>query len=53
MDGQVPVRWHYYLISDELGHQAAFAFHIEEKRADAFAKADELMIRSFRFLPEK
>jgi hypothetical protein len=48
-DGELPARWHYYLVSDELGRQVAFALRIDESKAEAFGKADELMIRSFRF----
>jgi hypothetical protein len=48
-DGELPARWHYYLVSDELGRQVAFALRFDESKADAFGKADEAMIRSFRF----
>ncbi|MGA2067136.1 MAG: hypothetical protein ABSG86_19320 [Thermoguttaceae bacterium] len=48
-NGEVPVRWHYYLVSDELGHRAVFALPIAEDKAEAFGKADEAMIQTFRF----
>ena len=31
--GDVPVHWHYYLVSDRQGHQAALAFTLEAEQA--------------------
>lgn len=47
---KMPIQWNYYLVTDEHGHRAAFAFTVEEGLVERFGKADEEMVRSFRFL---
>ncbi len=50
---QLPIQWNYYLVADEHGYQVAFAFTVEHKLVERFDKADEELIRSFRFLDLK
>ena len=50
---QLPIRWNYYLVADAHGHQVAFAFTVEQKLLERFGKADEELIRSFRFADPK
>jgi hypothetical protein len=52
-ESDIPTRWHYYLVFDPQGRQAAFAFRIEESKVEAFGKADEPLIQSFRFVEGK
>lgn len=50
---QLPIHWYYYLVADEHGHQVAFAFTVEYKLAERFDKADEELVRCFRFADPK
>jgi hypothetical protein len=50
---QLPIRWNYYLVADEHGHQVALAFTVEEKLLERFQNADEALIRSLRFVDPK
>jgi len=50
---ELPIQWNYYLVADEHGYQVAFAFTVEHKLVERFDKADEELIRSFRFLDLK
>lgn len=52
-DGESPAQWFYYLVSDAEGHQAALAFRIEEKRVEAFGRADKQIVRSMKFVEKK
>lgn len=52
-DGEVPVRWFYYLVTDETGRQAAFAIRVEESRLEAFGKAGDQLAGALRFVEEK
>jgi hypothetical protein len=52
-EGELPVRWNYYLVSDPEGRQIVFAFRIEEKRLEDFGKADEAFVHSLRFVEKK
>jgi len=52
-DGDAPVQWFYYHVADDAGHQAAFAFRIEAKNLDSFAKADETFLQTLRFTKEE
>ena len=52
-DNAVPVRWFYYLVSDPEGRQVMLAFRIEEKRLEAFGRADEPLVHSLRFVQKK
>ena len=49
-DGDVPVRWTYYHVSDPEGRQVTLAFRVEEKNLDAFGRADEALVQSLRFV---
>jgi hypothetical protein len=50
---QLPIRWDYYLVADEHGHQVVLAFTVEQQLLERFDKADEELIRSLRFLDPK
>ncbi len=52
-DHEIPVRWFYYLVSDPEGRQVTFSFRVEEKRLEAFGRADEQLVRSLRFVEKK
>jgi hypothetical protein len=52
-DGEVPVRWFYYLVSDPEGRQVTFSFRVEEKRLEQFGRADEQLVHSLRFVLKK
>jgi hypothetical protein len=47
---QLPIQWCYYLVANKEGRQVAFTFTVEQKLVESFDKADERLIRSFRFL---
>jgi hypothetical protein len=49
-DGDVPVRWSYYHVSDPEGRQVTLTFCVEEKNLDAFDRADDAMAQSVRFV---
>jgi hypothetical protein len=49
-DGDVPVRWFYYHVSDPEGRQVTLTFRIEEKNMDAFGNADDGLVESVRFV---
>lgn len=50
---KLPIQWNYYLLADENGHQVAIAFTVERQLVERFNKADEDLIRTFRFLDPK
>lgn len=52
-DGDVPVRWFYYHVSDPDGRQVTFAFRVEEKNLEAFGRADDALVQSLRFVEKK
>lgn len=47
---EVPMRWHYYRLSDSEGRQAVFAFSLEPSQQERLGQADRAMVESFRFL---
>ena len=49
----VPLQWHYYLVADERGRQAALTFTLKEQNLDAFGAAGDRLVRSLRFLDSK
>ena len=49
-DGDMPVRWFYYHVSDPEGRQVALAFRVEEKHLEAFGKADDALVQALRFV---
>jgi hypothetical protein len=52
-EGDVPVRWFYYHVSDPEGRQVVFAFRVVEKRLGQFGRADEQFVHSLRFMEKK
>ncbi|MDR1959018.1 MAG: hypothetical protein LBQ54_08250 [Planctomycetaceae bacterium] len=55
VDGTVkdmPLRWVYYLISDQDGNQAILAFVIQADMLEVFDKSDIELVRSFRLTPK-
>ncbi len=46
----LPIQWHYYLVADKHGRQAALAFTVQEQDVEAFDKAGERLVRGLRFL---
>jgi hypothetical protein len=52
-EGEVPVRWFYYHVSDPEGRQVVFAFRVEEKWLEQFGPADEPFVHSLSFVEKK
>lgn len=50
---ELPIRWIYYLVADKHGHQVVFAFVLESRLQEMFAKADERLVSSVRLLDPK
>ena len=51
--GDLPFRWHYYLVADRYGRQVSLVFTVKEQNLDAFDKAGERLVRGLRFLEPK
>lgn len=49
----VPIRWHYYLVTEEQGRQVAFAFTVEQSLAEGLSPSDQQMVDSLRFAAPK
>jgi hypothetical protein len=49
-DGDEPVEWHYFLLTDKQGHQMTLVFRVEDKHAEKFGKAGERLVKSVRFV---
>jgi hypothetical protein len=47
---ELPIQWHYYLVADKHGRQAALAFTVKEQNLEAFDKAGERLVRGLRFV---
>ncbi len=47
----LPIQWRYYLVADEQGHQAVFAFTLESELAKQLAEADQELVSSLEFTP--
>jgi hypothetical protein len=47
---ELPIQWNYFHLGDQLGHQAVFAFTLEQDLAERFADADQAIIASVQFL---
>lgn len=45
----LPIQWHYYLISDREGHQAVFAFTVESDLVERLGDADEALAGTIEF----
>ena len=55
-DGQshdVPIRWIYYMLADQYGHQAVFAFVVEGNLIERFGRSDQQLLDSVRLLNRK
>lgn len=48
---EIPIRWHYYLVTEEQGRQVAFAFTVEKSLAEGLSPGDQQMVDSLRFAP--
>jgi hypothetical protein len=46
---ELSINWHYYLVSDEAGHRATFAFTLEEDLSDRLGTSDARMVNSLQF----
>jgi hypothetical protein len=56
VDGQssdVPIRWIYYMLADQFGRQAVFAFVVEGNLIDRFGTADEELLETVRLIDRK
>lgn len=49
----LPIQWHYYLVSDQDGHQAVFAFTVETDLVQRLGDADEALAATIEFAPTK
>jgi hypothetical protein len=52
VEGQIsdlPLHWHYYLVTDEAGHAAVLAFTVENELVPRLAEADGELVASLRF----
>ncbi len=47
----LPIQWNYFLVADNEGHQAVFAFTVETELVERFATADKSILATLRFLP--
>ncbi|MEN6493892.1 MAG: hypothetical protein ABFD16_06335 [Thermoguttaceae bacterium] len=43
----LPIQWIYYYVADRYGHQAVLAFTVEGRLVETFAKADDVLLRTF------
>lgn len=46
---ELPIRWIYYHVADQEGHQAALTFTVEQRLLEQFADADKPMIAALKF----
>jgi hypothetical protein len=49
----LPIEWHYYLVANERGQQAAFAFTIDAGLARRLSSVDKLLVNQLRFADPK
>lgn len=49
----LPIAWHYYLVADKHGRQAAFAFTLDAASAERLAGADKRLVDQLRFSDPK
>jgi hypothetical protein len=47
----LPIQWHYYLVSDRAGQLAVFAFTVESELAERLGDADAALVASIEFAP--
>jgi hypothetical protein len=50
--GDEPIVWYYYLVSDPKGRQVVAIFTLRASQVDRFGRRDQRMIGSLRWLPE-
>lgn len=48
---QLPIEWHYYLLADAEGHQAAVTFTVEQPMIERLGTLDLEMLSTLEFLP--
>jgi hypothetical protein len=46
---ELPIEWHYYLVANEHGQQAAFAFTVDTALVNRLASLDRQLVNQFRF----
>ena len=46
----LPIEWIYYHVADQAGRQVAFTFTVEKSMLERFVDADQLPVRSLRFV---
>ncbi len=51
--GDLPVRWHYYLVVDGEKSRLVLAFAMEEKQLERFADADRAIVSSVEFVDHR
>ena len=49
----LPIQWNYYRIADAAGHQAVFAFTLEQSLVEKFGAADMDLVTSALFVTLK
>lgn len=50
--GEEPIVWYYYLVSDTKGRQVVAIFTLRASQVERFGRRDQRMIGSLRWLPE-
>lgn len=50
--GEEPIVWYYYLVSDAKGRQVVAIFTLRASQVERFGRRDQRMIGSLRWLPE-
>ncbi|WP_152052743.1 hypothetical protein [Tautonia marina] len=50
--GEEPIVWYYYLVSDSKGRQVVAIFTLRASQVERFGRRDQRMIGSLRWLPE-
>jgi len=49
---ELPIQWHYYLITDKQGRHVAFTFTLESERAERFGQTGHDIVRTLEFLKQ-
>ena len=56
VDGKVqelPIRWNYFLVSDQDGHQLGLVFTLERTLLQKFGDADQLLVKTVQLVAAK
>lgn len=53
MVNELPIEWHYYLVANEHGQQAAFAFTVDAGLASRLGAIDKAVVNQLRFADPK